>query len=37
LPQSDAELLKYEDWIKQETLAIAIKAEGFELKVEKAT
>jgi isoleucyl-tRNA synthetase len=37
LPAKDAGLLEHEDWIKEETLALNIKAEGNELKLEKAS
>jgi isoleucyl-tRNA synthetase len=36
LPSNQADLLRHSDWIAEETLAVEIKAEGTELKIEKA-
>jgi isoleucyl-tRNA synthetase len=35
LPQSDADLLAHEDWIKEETLAEKVEADGDALRIEK--
>ena len=37
LPQHEEELLRHEDWIKEETLAVEIQTDGAELKLEKAS
>jgi isoleucyl-tRNA synthetase len=37
LPETDRELLRHEDWIKQETLAVRIDCHGTELRIERAT
>jgi isoleucyl-tRNA synthetase len=36
LPSDEEELLRHEDWIKEETLAVRIETDGAELKLEKA-
>jgi hypothetical protein len=36
LPQSEEELLRHKDWIKEETLAVDIQTDGHELKLERA-
>ena len=35
LPESDADLLAHEDWIKEETLAEKVEADGSELRISK--
>jgi len=35
VPQSDADLLAYSDWIARETLAVSVEADGSELRIEK--
>jgi isoleucyl-tRNA synthetase len=37
LPRDQEELLRHEDWIKDETLAVEIQTDGAELKLEKAS
>jgi isoleucyl-tRNA synthetase len=36
LPRDQEELLRHEDWIKEETLAVKVETDGTELKVQKA-
>jgi isoleucyl-tRNA synthetase len=36
LPRDQEELLRHEDWIKEETLAVRVETDGAELKVERA-
>jgi isoleucyl-tRNA synthetase len=36
LPSDYGELLRHEDWIKEETLAVKIESDGTELKLERA-
>ena len=36
LPAAEKELLRHEDWIKEETLAVDIRTDGSELKIQKA-
>jgi isoleucyl-tRNA synthetase len=36
LPAAEKELLRHEDWIKEETLAVEIEADGSELHIQKA-
>ncbi len=37
VPEGDADLLAHEDWIKEETLAVAVEASGEELKLAKTS
>jgi isoleucyl-tRNA synthetase len=37
LPQSEAELLRHEDWIKEETLAVKVETDGAELRIAKVS
>jgi isoleucyl-tRNA synthetase len=36
LPAAEQDLLRHEDWIKEETLAVEIRTDGSELKIKKA-
>ncbi|HEY6836581.1 MAG TPA: isoleucine--tRNA ligase [Gaiellaceae bacterium] len=37
LPQSEEALLRHEDWIKEETLAVRVETDGSELRIAKAS
>jgi isoleucyl-tRNA synthetase len=37
LPQTEADLLQHQDWIKEETLAVEIQTDGAELHIQKAS
>ena len=36
IPEADADLLAYADWIARETLAVSVEADGSELELAKA-
>ena len=36
LPRDETDLLRHEDWIKEETLAVEVESDGAELRIEKA-
>ena len=36
VPEADADLLTFADWIARETLAVSVEAAGSELRIEKA-